>query len=142
MNRKSVIERVYTKSYYTGEARKPENPSVAVIQASIDNNDILTDYMNDALNEVEFYAHKRLVEISFKDDEISVVSERPKKEELVSCLDRILEDYLVEYISYRWFSENGINADRSVVDMALDRLKDCICSLAPKVRRRATQMGI
>lgn len=142
MNRKSILDRVYTKTYYTGESRKQETPSAAVIQASSDNNDALNDYLDEAMNEIEFYAHKRLVEISFKDDVLTVESKRPKKDELVSCLDRLLEDYLVEYISYKWFSENGFQTDPSGMNGSLDRLKNCICALAPRVRRRATNMGI
>lgn len=142
MNKQQIIDKVFTKTYYIGEAKKQENPLSKIIQASKDESDILGDYFDEALNEINFYAQKRLVEVIITEDSIEITSQRPKKEEITKCVDRLLGDYMVEYISYKWLSDNGYNVDPTEKDQALDRLKNCICALAPKVRRRATEMGI
>lgn len=142
MEIKSVLEKIYTKTYYIGEAHKRENANAGIIQACADNDDVLMDYISMELEEINFYAKKRLVEFAFNEGKISVESSRPKADEMKGCMEKLLSDYLVEYASYRWLNDNGVNYDSSIKDESLHRLKDCICSLAPRVRRRATNMGI
>lgn len=53
MNKQQIIDKVFTKTYYIGEAKKQEDPLSKIIQASKDESDILGDYFDEALNEIK-----------------------------------------------------------------------------------------
>ena len=143
MNRQNVINKVYTRTYYLAEGKKEEMPSLATMQASQDNNDILSDYLESAMDRVKAYIEKRLPSVSWVDDTLLVESNRENAEEMIQRLDRAIEDYLVEELVYRWVSDNQPKmADPSLPEQRLDYVKTCVTSLAPNVRRRATTMGI
>nr|DAU87698.1 MAG TPA: hypothetical protein [Caudoviricetes sp.] len=142
MDKESILNKVYTKTYYIGEALKKNNTHDSIVQACKDNSDILLDYFEAALNEINFYAQKKLFKVIVTDKSIEIISERAKKEEISKSLDSLVSDYLVEYISFRWLFDNGYGISPEGVLNALENVKDCICALAPKVRRRAANMGI
>lgn len=50
MNRQKIIDKVYIRTYYLAEGKKEEMPSLAMMQASPDNNDILSDYLESAMD--------------------------------------------------------------------------------------------
>ena len=129
MDKKAILDKVYTRTYYIGESRKRENIDASIIQACEDNSDIL-------------YSQKRLVKVVMNEETIEVTSERVKNEELKECLENLVSDYLAEYVLFRWLSDNGYGISPEGVSNALENVKDCICALAPKVRRRAANMGI
>lgn len=142
MDKKAILDKVYTRTYYIGESRKRENIDASIIQACEDNSDILEDYFKSALNELNFYSQKRLVQVVMNEETIEVTSERVKNEELKECLENLVSDYLAEYVLFRWLSDNGYGISPEGVSNALENVKDCICALAPKVIRRAANMGI
>lgn len=144
MNKQSIIDKVHTRTYYLAESKKKEMPDLAFMQTSSDNADILSDYMDAAIDEIKSYMEKRLISFSWsEDDVITVTSERDKADLMTERLDKAMSDYLVEELVYRWASDTFPRfSDSKVRDEKLDNLKDIICSLAPNVRRRATTMGI
>ena len=92
MDKKAILDKVYTRTYYIGESRKRENIDASIIQACEDNSDILEDYFKSALNELNFYSQKRLVKVVMNEETIEVTSERVKNEELKECLENLVSD--------------------------------------------------
>lgn len=143
MNRQHILDKVYTKTYYIGESKKRENPDMKYVQASSDDADILSDYMNAEINRLKGYMQKRLLFFRSHGDEFFCVSNRPDAKEMIPVIEESLETYLVEYITWKWLSDCMPQlADPRPKEEALFTLKDHICAVAPKVRRRAATMGI
>lgn len=143
MNRQLILDKVYTKTYYIGESKKRENPDMKYVQASSDDADVLSDYMNAEINRLKGYMQKRLLFFRFNGDDFFCVSNRPSAREMVDVINESMETYLVEYITWKWLSDNYPQlADPSAKEETLWSLKDHVCCLAPKVRRRAATMGI
>ena len=143
IEKKKILEKVYTRTYYIGESKKGKDPDMKFVQAGKDDEDILSDYLNEELNRLKGYMIKRLDGFSFNDETVSLTTNRPDKESILPVIECSLESYLVEYLSWKWIKENYPQiADPSDKEGRLWELKDHITSLSPRVRRRATNMGI
>lgn len=143
IEKKKILEKVYTRTYYIGESKKGKDPDMKFVQAGKDDEDILSDYLNEELNRLKGYMIKRLDGFSFNDETVSLTTNRPDKESILPVIECSLESYLVEYLSWKWIKENYPQiADPSDKEDRLWELKDHITSLSPRVRRRATNMGI
>jgi len=143
MNKQRILDKVYTKTYYIGESGKSKDPEMKHIQACSDDSDVLSDYMESEINRISGYMRKRLISFKIEGEIIHVNTNRPCRDEMVKVVEDALESYLVEYIAWKWVSDNYPNiADPSVKEERLWQLKDAITSLSPSVRRRAATMGI
>ena len=143
IEKKKILEKVYTRTYYIGESKKGKDPDMKFVQAGKDDEDILSDYLNEELNRLKGYMIKRLDGFSFNDETVSLTTNRPDKESILPVIECSLESYLVEYLSWKWIKGNYPQiADPSDKEDRLWELKDHITSLSPRVRRRATNMGI
>ncbi len=143
IDKQKILEKVYTKTYYIGESKKGKDPDIKFIQAGKDDADILSDYLSDEINRMKGYMAKRLIDFSFDNESISLTTNRPDKEIMMSVIECSFESYLVEYLSWKWIKDNYPQiADSSDMENRLWQLKDNITSLSPIVRRRATEMGV
>lgn len=143
MNKQEVLSKVHTRTYYIAETKKREMPDLALMQTSSDNSDILSDYMDAAVEELKAYMEKRLLGVEWDGETLKVTSERPKSDLMLIQLDKAIADYMVEELTSRWIGDSFPQlADFKMRDKKLDYVKNVVCSLAPKVRRRATTMGV
>lgn len=143
IDKQKILEKVYTKTYYIGESKKGKDTDIKFIQAGKDDADILSDYLSDEINRMKGYMAKRLIDFSFDNESISLTTNRPDKEIMMSVIECSFESYLVEYLSWKWIKDNYPQiADSSDMENRLWQLKDNITSLSPIVRRRATEMGV
>lgn len=143
ISKQSILDKVYTKTYYIGESKKGKDPDMKYVQAGADDADILSDYLMDEINRMRGYMTKRLVDFVLKNDCIFLRTNRPDRRDMLPVIERSFESYLVEYLSWKWIKDNYPQiADPSDKDARLWELKDHITSLSPRVRRRATEMGI
>jgi hypothetical protein len=143
MNRQTILDKVYTKTYYVGEMLKNKDTDMKFVQACSDDSDILSDYMDAEINRINGYMTKRLVSFSIDKENITVNTNRPLKDKIVNIIENALESYLVEYITWKWIKDNYPQiANPSDKEERLWQLKDAITSLSPSVRRRATTIGI
>lgn len=143
MNKQDVINKVHTRTYYIAESKKREMPDLAIMQTSSDNSDILSDYIDAAVEELMAYMQKRLLEVEWDGESLKVTSSRDKAELMLIQLDKAIADYLVEELCYRWVSDTFPKlTNESLREKKLDYVKDIVCSLAPRIRRRATTMGV
>lgn len=143
MRKQEVLDKVHTRTYYIAESKKGEIPNLAFSQTSSDNNDILTDYLDSLVQRLTGYMTKRLLQVEWDGETLKVTTNRDNADEMAQALDKAITDYMVEELVARWMEDTFPKmADRRLAEERLDYVKDCVCALAPNVRRRATNLGV
>lgn len=120
LDHNNVLQRIYTHSYYTGEARReigfPEK-AVAKLQASNDDKEQLCDHMNTPIGEITrmlsryFALCRNETEVSETTDEIKntiFIIDIPQNypDETVPQLEMMIENYAVMRTLQLWMQQH------------------------------------
>lgn len=144
VNIDKILEIVHTRTYYTAERKKKEDPSLAVLQSSEDDRDILLDFLHSAINDLKGKMIKRTLSFSLdiENGVFEVSSKRKLSEQIVPLLEKAIEEYIVEYVLFSWLKDTALElADYSALQTKMDEVDKYISMLSPIPRRRATDLA-
>lgn len=140
----NIIKQVHIRTYYIAEKKKKEDPSIAFIQTSTDNDDILSVYINIALNDLEGKMIKRLNHLIFDIEAgvIEIKSNQKKADSIIAILEKAITNYVIEFVIFSWLKDVANELANPMIYLEKMNLIDkYISMLSPTPRRRSTDLA-